>query len=183
MTRREMYEDSPTCFACSVADLQLGRAPCASRTAARAALFTGRRPSADRDDHRRRSDFYRRFYANTGTWSTKSDDKDLTYAYKDRAFHLRIGKDNSTVWRTNTKMNELKLTNFYLEADAAQVDGPPDGEFGLVFHEVNSDNFYLFAIRQAGAYSLWKHVDQDCRHWDTGPIRTPCAPPKRRPIN
>ena len=116
------------------------------------------------------------FTRNTGAWSTKSDDKDLTYTYKDRAFHLRIGKDNSTVWRTNTKINELKLTNFYLEADAAQVEGPPDGEFGLVFHEVNSDNFYLFAIRQAGAYSLWKHVDQEWEalvDWtDTDAVRT-----------
>ena len=59
----------------------------------RAALFTGEDAQArietiTAEDPIFTDDFTR----NTGTWSTKSDDKDLTYAYKDRAFHLRIGK-------------------------------------------------------------------------------------------
>ncbi|MFN8491026.1 MAG: hypothetical protein U0350_25755 [Caldilineaceae bacterium] len=104
------------------------------------------------------------FSRSNGNWSTKSDDKDLTFAYKDRSFHIRIGKDNYTTWRTNTEANKLKLTDFYLEVNMTQIDGPPDGEFGVVFREVNTDNFYMFTIRQAGTYALWKHVDKE---WQT----------------
>ena len=43
------------------------------------------------------------FSRNNGNWSTKSDDKDLTFAYKDRSFHMRVGKDNFSTWRTNTE--------------------------------------------------------------------------------
>src|SRR5262249_14447701 len=58
------------------------------------------------------------FQKDNGDWTTKSDSKDVTYAYANRAFHIHVNRKQWTAWTFNQKIDDLKLSDFYLEAEA-----------------------------------------------------------------
>jgi len=47
------------------------------------------------------------------------------------------------------------LTDFYLSAEARQVQGPDTADFGLVFRDDGDTNFYYFGISNGGEYVLY----------------------------
>lgn len=107
------------------------------------------------------SDDFRR---DDGHWKTKSTDKAVTFAYANRALHIRIDKKNWLTWTFNQQIDALSLSDFYLESDVAAVGAPDDAQFGVIFRFVDNKNFYKFAISRSGTYSLIKSVDDE---WET----------------
>ena len=50
-------------------------------------------------------------------------------------------------------------SDFYVEIDTKQIDGPVNTGYGLIFRYVNDKNFYFYSVDANGYYSLWKLVD------------------------
>lgn len=48
------------------------------------------------------------------------------------------------------------VNDFYMEVDIAHLAGPTDAEVGVVFREVDSTNYYFYAINHDGYFSLWR---------------------------
>lgn len=65
------------------------------------------------------------------------------YRYEVTAF-------GSFIWRTRPS-GLSNLTDFYLEVEGCQVEGPKTGQFGVAFRETG-DAFYLFRIDEQGYY-------------------------------
>jgi hypothetical protein len=95
------------------------------------------------------------FRRDDGAWSLDTDEN-VTHFYARRAFHIRIDQDNWVSWSLHST---LSPADFLAEVDAAHIEGPLDGEYGLVFRFVDEGNFYFYAINANGYYSLWKQVD------------------------
>lgn len=65
----------------------------------------------------------------------------------DGAYHILAHQTNSFVVGVT---QQLSLENFVLEADAAQVSGDDDNEYGLVYGYQDDDNYYEVAISGDG---------------------------------
>ena len=46
------------------------------------------------------------------------------------------------------------ITDFYLSVDAQKIEGPQDGQYGLVYRLIDEFNYYLFMIDQDKNYSF-----------------------------
>ena len=49
------------------------------------------------------------------------------------------------------------VSDFYLAADARQVSGPDDGEYGLVFRQAGDSDYYIFEINNQGQFAVYLH--------------------------
>ena len=95
------------------------------------------------------------FRQSSGKWSLKSDEN-ATFKIASRALVIEVPKDNWLAWST---LDET-VSDFYVEVDAALIQGPEDSEYGVIFRYVDADNFYAYAVAN-GSYSLWKLVDDE----------------------
>ncbi|RIK43370.1 MAG: hypothetical protein DCC55_05795, partial [Chloroflexi bacterium] len=91
-------------------------------------------------------------------WPTTSDEY-VAYSYVRRTYRITVKTPNWLGFAFNRDSEEQPLSSFLAEVDVAQVAGPLDAEYGLIFHHKDSDNFFLYAVSGAGTYSLWKKVD------------------------
>lgn len=89
--------------------------------------------------------YYDEFRRNRGDWPL-IDNEVKRYAYQNRQYHITLYPDNRVTWSINDAIAGGNATDFLVEVDAALVAGPPDGEYGLVFRFVDSDNFYYFSV-------------------------------------
>lgn len=105
---------------------------------------------------------YDEFRRNRGEWH-EVDNAVKRYAYHNRAYHLTIHSDNRVAWSVNSAIATLAPADYLVEVDAALVDGPHDGEYGLVFRYVDDQNFYQFTL-SAGQYKLTKLIEGE---WET----------------
>jgi serine/threonine protein kinase len=49
--------------------------------------------------------------------------------------------------------------SFSYTLDATLVDGQPESGYGLIFHQQNSDNYYVFAVNGMRQWSIWRLKD------------------------
>jgi hypothetical protein len=96
------------------------------------------------------SDDFRR---DTRSWTMEPTDS-VEYTYQGRALHISVAQPRWIAW----SFHERTLTDFFAEVDVAQVEGNPDGAYGLIFRFANRDNFYIYRITADGYYSLWRKV-------------------------
>jgi hypothetical protein len=94
------------------------------------------------------------FRRDDGTWEMDADEN-VSNFYMRRALHIRVDRENWVDWSMH---NDLSVADFLTEVDVAHVEGPLDGEYGLIFRHVDDENFYFYAISANGYYSLWKQV-------------------------
>ncbi len=95
------------------------------------------------------------FRQSSGRWSLKSDEN-ASFKIASRALVIEVMRDNWLGWST---LDET-VSDFYVEVDAALIEGPEDGEYGVIFRYIDANNFYAYAVA-AGSYSLWKLVDDE----------------------
>ncbi|MCX6047113.1 MAG: hypothetical protein NT075_18575, partial [Chloroflexi bacterium] len=103
------------------------------------------------------SDDFRR---DSKQWRVDSGQDDVTFAYSQRAFHIKVDAPQTFTWSTGN----VTVTNFLAELDAQFVAGTPDVEAGLIFGLVDEENYQLFAIKKSGQYALLKKVAGE---WET----------------
>jgi len=102
------------------------------------------------------SDDFRR---DNDTWNLEPDE-DATFFYRGRTFHIKVDAPEWIGWSAG----EITTTDFLLEVDTQYVDGPADAEYGVIFRQVDADNYYFFAISRSGSYGLWRLEDGE---WTT----------------
>jgi hypothetical protein len=85
-------------------------------------------------------------------WEISSEDN--TWAdYVDGEYGLGVFQENYMVWG-NPDFG-LEFTNFEIEVDARQVEGPLDNNFGpLIRYQWDDESFYWFQISSDGYYSV-----------------------------
>jgi hypothetical protein len=85
-------------------------------------------------------------------WDTYTDD-DTWAGYVDGEYRLGVYRSNFVTW--GNPSSGQKLSNFEIEVDARQVEGPIDNDFGvLVRYQSDDNNFYWFQISSDGYYSV-----------------------------
>ncbi|MDI9547380.1 MAG: hypothetical protein QM346_07235 [Chloroflexota bacterium] len=99
------------------------------------------------------------FRVDTGDWSVNSSD-DVTIEFLRRSLHISVDSADWITW----SLYPTDLTDFLAEADVQVITSPLDGNYGIVFRFLDSDNFYVFRISPRGTFSLMKKVDGE---WTT----------------
>jgi hypothetical protein len=85
-------------------------------------------------------------------WDVYTEDN-FWAGYADGEYRLGVYQDNYTTWGNPDA--EGGFTDFEVEVDARQVEGPLDNNYGLlVRHQPDDDNFYWFQISSDGYYSV-----------------------------
>jgi hypothetical protein len=108
------------------------------------------------------------FDDNRNEWPLEEDDDDLasvSWKIEDGKYMWdALAKQGFIYW---TYPSVPIATDFTLSVDAQQVEGPYDGQYGLVFRLLDENNYYLFLIDQDKNYSFdlynegeWFTLDQ-----------------------
>lgn len=103
--------------------------------------------------------FYDEFRRADDSWSAPTSDG-VTFAVQNRAFQFQIDAANTIDWSSNSAIADLGLIDYLVEVDAALMEGPADGYYGLQFRQVDDANFYRFLI-SGGVCKLSKVVDNE----------------------
>jgi hypothetical protein len=74
---------------------------------------------------------------------------------EDSRYQWTITAKQGFIWWNNPTMSDV--SDFYITVDAKQVSGPENGQVGLIFREFGDGNYYNFAVRQDGMFSLYQH--------------------------
>ena len=93
-----------------------------------------------------------------GDWPVGVEEGELAkieWRISDGKYQWKADANSGFVWWTLPEADSVG--NFYLAADVQQIDGPPDGEAGLVFRSDGDRSYYNFAINNEGNYSLYFH--------------------------
>ena len=85
------------------------------------------------------------------SWYTE-DNSRFSLSYADDGYVIRVDIRNSPVW--SVRLQEYE--DIRLEVDAARLDGPDNGYFGLVCRHVDEENFYLLLISSSGEAGIAK---------------------------
>ena len=130
--------------------------PDATPTPAAEAIDVADRLAEIKADDPTTSDDFRR---DNDTWNIEPDE-DATFFYRGRTFHIKVDAPEWIGWSAG----EITTTDFLLEVDTQYVDGPADAEYGVIFRQVDADNYYFFAISRSGSYGMWRLEDGE---WTT----------------
>lgn len=95
------------------------------------------------------------FDDNRNEWSLEDDDGDLASV----SWEIEKGK---YIWNAMAKQafiywtypSVTPTTDFNLSVDARELNGPQNGQYGLVFRLLDENNYYLFLIDQFKNYSF-----------------------------
>lgn len=91
------------------------------------------------------------------SWPTTADEY-VAYSYARRTYRMTVKTANWLGFAFHRESETKPLASFLAEVDVTQIAGPLNGEYGLIFHYKDTDNFYLYAVNGMGNYSLWKKV-------------------------
>jgi len=93
------------------------------------------------------------FRTDNGQWGTSSSE-DAVVEVRRRQLHISVDSADWITW----SLFEVEQGDFLLEADVEAITSPLDGNYGVIFRVLDSDNFYLFRISPRGTFSLMKKV-------------------------
>jgi hypothetical protein len=80
--------------------------------------------------------------------------REYTAVYKSGRFHINVPKTNYIAIVDQT--GGAVFSDFTIEFDAAQEEGPNDGDYGIVFRHVDENNYYRFRLSSDGYYGFDK---------------------------
>jgi hypothetical protein len=101
-----------------------------------------------------------RFDHNELNWPTGDGDDPLAVVHweiRDSQYHWQAVANEPFVWWATPDIDAY--SNFYLAVDLQQLEGPPDGEAGLVFR-LSEGDYYLFEINANQQYSVYLHSQE-----------------------
>lgn len=92
-------------------------------------------------------------------WDTYTDD-DTWAGYVDGGYRLGVYRSEFVTW--GNPSNGQTFSNFEIEVDARQVEGPVDNNYGvLVRYQADDENFYWFQISSDGFYAVDLLLDDE----------------------
>lgn len=90
-------------------------------------------------------------------WSRASNNPDLSsMGYEKGKYHI-LQKKSGQAW--SYPPGSPVLTDFAIEAEVIQEDGPDDNQYGLVLRRDSGGNYYCFQISGTGTYRFDKFLD------------------------
>ena len=98
---------------------------------------------------------FRDDFANPGSGWTTTDADQLRIAYQDGALHFQVDAPDAAAWAVAGK----RATDFILDVDATQVEGPDNNHYGVVVRYADAKNFYRLDISGDGYYSIQRYKD------------------------
>jgi len=102
------------------------------------------------------------FEGNT-SWYTVENNR-FSLRYEDDGYAIRVDLVNAPVWSVRLQ----DWADVRLEVDAAHLDGPEDGYFGLTCRHADDANYYAFLINSQGGYGIGRVIDNDFEFLDEG---------------
>ena len=88
-------------------------------------------------------------------WKTVNDTA-IKINYQDGALQFMIPELDTLAWSVP---KDKRFGDFVLDVDAAQVAGPNDNSYGVIFRYVDDRNFYRFDISGDGYFAVFKYKD------------------------
>jgi hypothetical protein len=95
------------------------------------------------------------FSTTDGGWKTASEEA-LKIEVQDGALHFTIDDLDTIAWSTP---KDRRFSDFVLDVDATQVDGPNDNTYGVIFRYQDDRNFYRLDISGDGYFAVFKRKD------------------------
>ena len=98
-------------------------------------------------------------------WWTGTDGGKQAW-HEDSAYHVGLTTGDTTYWTRYTVPG--RIGDFQLDIDIAQIEGPNDNGFGVVFRNYCYNNYYYFLISGDGYMTFRKVVDghrTDIQSW------------------
>jgi hypothetical protein len=90
-----------------------------------------------------------------GGWKTAAEEG-VKIALQDGALHFQIDELDTLAWSTP---KDKRFSDFILDVDATQLDGPNDNSYGVIFRYQDDRNFYRADISGDGYFALFKYKD------------------------
>lgn len=106
--------------------------------------------------------FYDTFETPQPGWPTGEDTDPLAsinWQMDQGVFRWEAQSNDSFVWWAIPDMEPL--ADFYLSVQAQQVEGPPTGEFGLVFRWTEDSDYYLYELNGQGDYAFFSYIGDE----------------------
>ena len=104
------------------------------------------------------------FDSNKNKWLNEASDDEfanVNYQVVDGVYRWNVTTHKSFIgW---VRAGKKTYSDFSVSVDVRQVSGAENADYGLVFREDTDGNFYYFAIKNSGQYSLYEYVGQ----WNT----------------
>ncbi len=86
-------------------------------------------------------------------WKTVNDPA-IQIQYEDGALHFQIAELDQIAWSTP---KDKRFSDFILDVDATQVEGPDDNGYGVIVRYVDDRNFYRMDISGDGYFDVLKY--------------------------
>lgn len=90
-------------------------------------------------------------------WETTLDNDQFRIDYDNSALHIVVNALDSTAW---TVAGE-QVSDFILDVDATQTEGPDDNHYGVIVRFLDERNFYRLDVSGDGYYSIQRYKDGD----------------------
>lgn len=92
----------------------------------------------------------------TSGWADGSSDL-AEWGYQNGKYVITVHATKNLEWSYANQ----SFTDFVVEVAAANVSGPADGEYGILFRFVDNANFYLFEVNATGSYFVAAYVNAE----------------------
>jgi hypothetical protein len=76
----------------------------------------------------------------------------VNQGYQDGKYRIELSEPNHSAWGTEGSI----FDDVFIEVNAGQVEGNHDSQYGVICRFQDYGNFYGFAIRNDGYYTIWK---------------------------
>ena len=83
-------------------------------------------------------------------WETDTESTNSFIRFGDRTYQVGATDPELFVWG----ISPAEAANFYVESYAEKLAGPANSEYGVVFRQVDTDNFYAFMASADGYFVL-----------------------------
>lgn len=90
-------------------------------------------------------------FEGNSSWHTEQNDS-FGFEYKDNGYAIYVNIPNAPVWSVRGK----EYSDVRLEVDAARIDGPKKGYYGLTCRHQDEENYYALLVSSDGSYGIGK---------------------------
>jgi hypothetical protein len=88
-----------------------------------------------------------------GFWSEETTENSERF-FADGTYQIAVFEPDTVSWSMAGGTDPLMYEDFLVAVEAQRVAGAVDNEIGIVFHHLDSENFYVYSISSDGYYSL-----------------------------
>jgi hypothetical protein len=102
------------------------------------------------------------FDTNQHDWYVDTDDDEyaqIIYQVKDGKYIWDATAHQGFVQRM--RVNPVSFGDFYFALDATQPSSTTAADYGIIFREDTSNNYYYFSINNKGEYNLWLYYQAE----------------------